>query len=46
MPEPGLLTLLKIVGTLVASIAAIPLLFLLAPGDRSEPEDAAHDDHH
>jgi hypothetical protein len=38
--EPGLVTLAKIVGTLVVAISAIPLLFLLAPGtDEGEPED-------
>ena len=38
--EPGLVTLAKIVGTLVIAIGTIPLIFLLMPGsDRSEPED-------
>ncbi|HEX9621762.1 MAG TPA: hypothetical protein VF989_16570 [Polyangiaceae bacterium] len=37
--EAGLLTLAKIVGTLVISIGIVPLLFLLAPGDRGEPDD-------
>ncbi|HLV20549.1 MAG TPA: hypothetical protein VKZ49_06700 [Polyangiaceae bacterium] len=36
--EPGLLSLAKIVGTLVVAISIIPILFLLSPGDRSEPE--------
>jgi hypothetical protein len=42
--EPGLVTLAKIVGTLVLAMGIIPLLFLLSPGDRSEPvdEDAEH----
>lgn len=42
--EPGLVTLAKIVGTLVFAMGVIPLLFLFAPGDRSEPhdEDAEH----
>lgn len=35
--EPGLLTLFKIVGTLVLSIGLIPLVFLMVEGDRSEP---------
>ncbi len=33
--EPGLLTLAKIVGTLVVCIGVVPLLFLLAPGAES-----------
>lgn len=37
--EPGLVTLAKIVGLLLVVISAIPLLFLLAPGDKSEPKD-------
>jgi hypothetical protein len=37
--EPGLVTLAKIIGTLLVGIGAIPLLFLLAPGDRKEPEE-------
>ncbi len=37
--EVGLVTLAKIVGTLVGSISVIPLLFLLlGHGERSEPE--------
>jgi hypothetical protein len=35
--EPGLLTLAKIVGTLVVSIGIIPLVFLMVEGDRTEP---------
>jgi hypothetical protein len=35
--EPGLLTLVKIVGTLVVSIGIIPLVFLMVDGDRTEP---------
>ena len=38
MVEPGLVTLAKIVGTLLFAMGVIPFLFLLAPGDRSEPE--------
>lgn len=37
--EPGLVTLAKIIGTLLTGIAIIPLLFLFAPGDKGEPED-------
>ncbi len=37
--EPGLVTLAKIIGTLLLGIGTIPLIFLLAPGDTSEPED-------
>jgi hypothetical protein len=39
MVEPGLLTLAKIVGTLLGAMGIIPLVFLLAPGDTSEPKD-------
>jgi len=39
MVEPGLLTLAKIVGTLLAAMGIIPLVFLMAPGDSSEPKD-------
>ena len=37
--EPGLLTLAKIIATLLTGISIIPLLFLFSPGDKSEPED-------
>jgi hypothetical protein len=37
--EPGLVTLAKILGTLLGAICIIPIVFFLAPGDRSEPED-------
>jgi hypothetical protein len=42
--EPGLLTLTKIIGTLLFAIGIIPLLFLLSPGDKAEPkfEDDGH----
>jgi len=36
--EPGLLTLTKIIGTLLCSIGIIPLLFLFLPGDKAEPK--------
>jgi hypothetical protein len=39
MVEPGLVTLVKIVGTLLCAIGVVPFLFLFAPGDRSEPTD-------
>jgi hypothetical protein len=38
--EPGLVTLAKIVGLLLGAIGLIPLVFVLSPGDKSEPEDA------
>ena len=40
MVEPGLVTLAKIVGTLLLAMGIIPFLFLLSPGgDKSEPKD-------
>jgi len=40
MFEDGLVTLAKIVATLVASMAVVPLLFMSSPGaDTSEPKD-------
>lgn len=39
MVEPGLVTLAKIVGTLLGAMGIIPLLFLFSPGDTSEPTD-------
>jgi len=38
MVEPGIVTLAKIVGTLLCAMGVVPFLFLLAPGDRKEPE--------
>jgi len=38
MVEPGLVTLAKIVGTLLFAMSVVPFLFLLAPGDRTEPD--------
>lgn len=35
--EPGFVTLIKIVGTLVLSMGIIPLVFLMVDGDRTEP---------
>jgi hypothetical protein len=37
--EPGLVTLAKILAVLLFSIGAIPVVFLLFPGDKSEPRD-------
>jgi len=37
--EPGLVTLAKIVGTLLTAMGIIPILFMLSPGDVSEPDD-------
>lgn len=39
MPEPGLVTLVKIVGTLLGAMSVVPFLFLFAPGDRKEPNE-------
>ncbi len=40
MYEPGLVTLAKIIVTLVVPMGIIPLLFLFSPGaDTSEPKD-------
>lgn len=40
MVEPGLVTLTKIVGTILLAMGIIPFLFLLSPGgDKSEPKD-------
>lgn len=44
--EPGLVTLCKIVGTMLLAMGTVPLIFLLAPGDRSEPNDDDHDHDH
>jgi len=38
MVEPGLVTLAKIVGTLLLGMSIVPFLFLLAPGDRTVPD--------
>ena len=37
--EPGLVTLAKIVGTLLFAMGLVPWVFLLSPGDKSEPHD-------
>jgi hypothetical protein len=40
MVEPGLVTLTKIVGTLLLAMGIIPFMFLLSKGgDKSEPKD-------
>ena len=40
MVEPGLVTLAKIVGTILLAMGVIPFMFLLSPGgDKSEPKD-------
>ena len=39
MVEPGVVTLMKIVGTLLFCMGVIPFVFLLVPGDRTEPTD-------
>jgi hypothetical protein len=44
--EPGLVTLCKIVGTMLLAMGTVPLIFLLAPGDRSEPSDDELDPDH
>jgi hypothetical protein len=49
--EPGLVTLVKIVATLVLSMGIVPLIFLFSKGDKTEPEGfgTAHrtsHDHH
>lgn len=43
--EPGLVTLAKIIGTLLLAMGTIPALFLLAPGDRTEPTDRLDSEH-
>lgn len=43
--EPGLVTLAKIIGTLLTGISVIPLLFLFSSGDHSEPEDRLDSEH-
>lgn len=44
--EPGLVTLAKIVGTMLLCMGTVPLIFLLAPGDKSEPKDDEHEGDH
>ena len=44
--EPGLVTLAKIVGTLLFGMGVVPWIFFLSQGDSSEPaadpDDAEH----
>jgi hypothetical protein len=45
--EPGLVTLAKIVGTLLFAMGLVPWIFLLSPGDSSEPDPDPEDvEHH
>jgi hypothetical protein len=44
--ELGLVSLAKIVGTLLFSMGLVPLVFLLAPGDRGEPKSDDEHEHH
>jgi len=40
MVEPGLVTLAKIVGTILLAMGIIPFIFMLsAGGDRAEPKE-------
>jgi hypothetical protein len=43
--EPGLVTLAKIIGTMLLAMGSIPLLFLLSPGDETEPTDRLDSEH-
>ncbi|MGC4091820.1 MAG: hypothetical protein QM756_28845 [Polyangiaceae bacterium] len=43
--EHGLVTLAKIVGTLLSAMGIIPILFLLSGGDMTEPEDRLDSEH-
>jgi hypothetical protein len=43
--EPGLVTLAKIVGTLLFAMGLVPWVFFLAGGDTSEPADDDGDHH-
>ncbi len=43
--EPGLVTLAKIVGLLIVAIGIIPLVFLMMPGDKTEPKENFDADH-
>jgi hypothetical protein len=46
--EAGLVTLAKIVGTLLFAMGLVPWIFLLSPGDSGEPADdeSGRPDHH
>jgi hypothetical protein len=41
--EAGLVTLAKIVGTLLFAMGLVPWIFFLSPGDKSEPADDDHE---
>ncbi|HEY3233129.1 MAG TPA: hypothetical protein VGJ84_00340 [Polyangiaceae bacterium] len=43
--EAGLVTLGKILATLILSIGIIPLLFLLSEGQRDEPQAFDREEH-
>lgn len=43
--EPGLVTLAKIVGTLLFGMGVVPIIFLLAPGYKGEPPEEDHEHH-
>jgi hypothetical protein len=43
--EPGLVTLAKIVGTLLFGMGVVPIIFLLAPGDKTEPPEEEPEHH-
>lgn len=45
MVEPGFVTLAKIIGTLLLAMCTIPVLFLLARGDSTEPTDRLDSEH-
>jgi hypothetical protein len=45
MVEPGLVTLAKIIGTLLLAMCTIPMIFLLSPGDSTEPTDRLDSEH-
>jgi hypothetical protein len=44
MVEPGLVTLTKIIGTILLAMGVIPFIFMLsAGGDRAEPKENFED---
>ncbi|MFZ5895991.1 MAG: hypothetical protein ACOY0T_33350 [Myxococcota bacterium] len=45
MEEAGLVTLAKIIGTLLFGMGVIPILFSMSGGDLSEPEDRLDSEH-
>lgn len=44
--EAGLVTLAKIIGTLMFSMGLVPLVFLFSPGEKDEPHDDADEHGH